>query len=91
MIISLIVGMDDRGVIGYQGKLPWRQSADLKHFKEVTMGKPIVMGRKTYESIGRPLPGRENLILTHDKDYQAEGCVVLHSVDDIFVHCRKDD
>src|SRR3989338_9130285 len=89
MIISLIVAMDDRGVIGYQGKLPWRQSADLKHFKELTMGKPIVMGRKTYEAIGRPLPGRENIVITHDKNYRAEGCVVLHSIDDIFVHSRK--
>ena len=98
MIISLVVAMDDNGVIGIDGKLPWRLSSDLKHFKEVTMGKPIIMGRKTFkpivmgrkthESIGRPLPGRENIILTRDKNYQAEGCTVLNSLDDLFLHCR---
>jgi dihydrofolate reductase len=91
MIISLIVAMDDNGVIGAGGGLPWRLPADLKHFREVTMGKPIVMGRKTHESIGRPLPGRENIILTRDPDYTAEGCTVLHGVDDLYLHCRKAD
>lgn len=80
--------MDDNGVIGTNGGLPWRLSSDLKHFKEITMGKPIVMGRKTHESIGRPLPGRENIILTRDQNYKAEGCTVLHSDDDLLVHCR---
>ncbi|MEX2524142.1 MAG: type 3 dihydrofolate reductase [Gammaproteobacteria bacterium] len=88
MFISLIVAMDDNGVIGADGGLPWRLSADLKHFKEVTMGKPIVMGRRTHESIGRPLPGRENIVLTRDQNYKAEGCTVLHSIDDLFIHCR---
>ena len=91
MLISIIVAMDDNGVIGVDGKLPWRLSSDLRHVKEITMGKPIIMGRKTHESIGRPLPGRENIILTRDKNYQAEGCTVLNSLDDLFMHCRYHD
>lgn len=91
MLISIIVAMDDDGVIGVEGGLPWRLSSDLKHFKAITMGKPIIMGRKTHESIGRPLPGRENIILTRDKTYQAEGCTVLYSLDDLFMHCRYHD
>jgi len=91
MLISLIVAMDDNGVIGRDGQLPWRLSADLKHFKAVTMGKPIVMGRKTHESIGRPLPGRENIVLTRASKYRAEGCTVLHDIDDLMVHCRYEE
>jgi len=68
-------------VIGAKGELPWRLSADLKRFKELTMGKPIVMGRKTYESIGRPLPGRRNIVVTRNPDFVAEGCDVVSSVD----------
>jgi dihydrofolate reductase len=82
MIISIIVAMDNKGVIGFEGDLPWRLSADLKHFKEITMGKPLIMGRKTHESIGRPLPGRKNIVLTFSKEFKAEGCVVVHSLDD---------
>lgn len=80
--------MDRNRVIGKGDTLPWHISSDLKNFKKITMGKPIVMGRKTHESIGRPLPGRENIILTRDKSYQAEGCTVLHSMDEIFEHCK---
>lgn len=83
--------MDCNGVIGANGELPWHISADLKHFKTITMGKPIVMGRKTHESIERPLPGRENIILTRDKNYHAEGCTVLQSLDDISEHCKDVD
>ena len=82
MKISIIVAMDDRRVIGNENRLPWRLPADLKHFRAVTMGKPIVMGRKTWESIGRPLPGRTNIVVTRDRDYVAEGCVVVHSIGD---------
>lgn len=88
MKISLIVAMDRRGIIGANGALPWRLPADLKHFKTVTMGKPIVMGRKTHESIGRVLPGRENIILTRDPAYPAPGCTVLHGVEAVLHHCR---
>ena len=81
MMISLIVAMDRDGVIGRDGELPWRLSSDLRHFKKITMGKPIVMGRKTHESIGRILPGRDNVVISRDRDYQATGCTVLHSLD----------
>lgn len=91
MLISLIVAMDDNGTIGADGGLPWRLPADLKHFKAVTMGKPIIMGRKTFESIGRSLPGRENIVLTRDPDYKAKDCTVLHSLDDLFIYCRYHD
>lgn len=64
MKISLVVGIAQNGVIGFEGDMPWRLSTDLKRFKEITMGKPIVMGRKTYESIGRPLPGRLNVVVS---------------------------
>ena len=76
--------MDKKGVIGHEGDLPWHLSADLKHFKAVTMGKPLIMGRKTHESIGRPLPGRKNIIMTRFSDFIAEGCTVVHSLDDAF-------
>ncbi len=84
MLISIIVAMDNKGVIGLKGDLPWRLSADLKHFKAITMGKPLIMGRKTYESIGRPLPGRKNIVVTHSEDFKAEGCEVVHSLEDAF-------
>ena len=76
--------MDRNNVIGKDNDLPWRLSADLKHFKAVTMGKPIVMGRKTHESIGRPLPGRKNIVMTRFSGLIAEGCTVVHSLDDAF-------
>ena len=77
MIISLIVAVAENGVIGRNGDLPWRIPADLKFFKETTMGKPIVMGRKTWQSIGRPLPGRDNIVVTRDKDFSAPGATVV--------------
>ena len=70
------------GAIGKDGDLPWRLSDDLKHFKATTLGKPVVMGRRTWESIGRPLPGRTNIVITRDTAYTAEGCVVVHSLDE---------
>ena len=73
--------MDSNGVIGKDNELPWHLPADLQHFKKTTMGKPILMGRKTWESIGRPLPGRTNIVITRDSDYQADGCVVVNSID----------
>jgi dihydrofolate reductase len=68
-------------VIGKDNQMPWHLPADLKHFKAVTMSKPIVMGRKTFESIGRPLPGRQNVVISRNEDYQAEGCDVVDSID----------
>jgi dihydrofolate reductase len=81
MKISIVVAMDTNGVIGRDNGLPWHLPADLQHFKQTTMGKPILMGRKTYESIGRPLPGRTNIVITRDTGYRAEGCVVVNSID----------
>lgn len=83
-MISIVVAMDKNRVIGKDNQLPWHLPADLAFFKKVTMGKVIVMGRKTYESIGRPLPGRKNIILTKNKNYVVDGCNVIHSIDDIF-------
>jgi dihydrofolate reductase len=80
-MISIIVAASTNNVIGAKGHLPWRLSSDLKRFKALTMGKPIVMGRKTYESIGRPLPGRQNIVVTRNPDFVAEGCDVVPSVD----------
>ena len=80
-MISLIVAAAENGVIGRQGELPWRLSDDLRRFKAITMDKPIVMGRKTWESIGRPLPGRQNIVITRQPGYTAEGCDVVSSVD----------
>ncbi|NOU66664.1 dihydrofolate reductase [Paenibacillus sp. LMG 31461] len=82
MSISFIFAMDRNRAIGVNNKLPWHLPGDLKFFKNVTMGHPILMGRKTYESIGKPLPGRRNVILTQNTAYQAEGCEVIHSVDE---------
>ncbi|RTL92061.1 MAG: dihydrofolate reductase [Hyphomicrobiales bacterium] len=82
MDIAIYVAIAENGVIGREGGLPWRLSTDLKRFKADTMGKPIVMGRKTYEGIGRPLPGRLNIVVTRDKSWRAEGIEVAHSLDD---------
>lgn len=80
MSISFIFAMDRNRAIGVNNTLPWHLPADLKFFKTVTMGHPILMGRKTYESIGKPLPGRRNIVLTQNTAYRAEGCEVIHSV-----------
>ena len=80
MRLSLIVAVAQNGVIGRDNDLPWKLSGDLKRFKVVTMGKPIVMGRKTYESIGRPLPGRANIVMTRDSEFSADGINVVHDL-----------
>ncbi|AZO67600.1 MULTISPECIES: dihydrofolate reductase [unclassified Mesorhizobium] len=82
MDVAIYVAIAENGVIGRDGGLPWRLSSDLKRFKADTMGKPIIMGRKTYEGIGRPLPGRLNVVVTRDKTWRAEGVEVVHSLDD---------
>lgn len=79
MIVSLIAAMDRRRGIGIGNQLPWRLSADLKRFRELTMGHHIIVGRKTFESIGKPLPGRQMIIVTRDRDLQVEGCLISHS------------
>jgi dihydrofolate reductase len=82
MIISIIAAMTKNHVIGRGGTIPWDIPADRRHFRELTMGKPIIMGRKTFESIGRPLLGRKNIILSRRPDYRREGCCVVHSLAD---------
>lgn len=81
MIVSAIVAMSRNRVIGRAGGLPWRLPEDLKFFKRTTLGKPVVMGRKTYVSIGRPLPGRPNIVVTRDSGFRAEGVTVTHDID----------
>lgn len=86
-MISIIVAASENGVIGVKGGLPWRLSADLRRFKALTTGKPIVMGRLTFESIGKALPGRQNIVITHRTDFDAAGCDVVASVVDAIAAC----
>ncbi|MDH3387568.1 MAG: type 3 dihydrofolate reductase [Gammaproteobacteria bacterium] len=80
--LSLIVAMDENRLIGSNNELPWNLPADLAYFKRTTMGKPIVMGRKTFESIGKPLRGRRNIVLTRDVNFSAAGCEVTHGIEE---------
>lgn len=81
MKVALIWAMSRNGVIGRNNALPWHLPEDLRYFKRVTFGKPVIMGRKTWESIGRPLPGRANIVITRDEGFQAEGARVVHSLE----------
>jgi len=80
MKVSLIVAVSRNGVIGLKNQLPWHLPEDLKYFKSVTMGKPLIMGRKTFDSIGRPLPGRTNIVITRDPEWHAEGVQVAQTL-----------
>jgi len=81
--IALVVAIADNGVIGDRGKIPWRIADDMKFFKAVTLGKPIIMGRKTWDSLPKkPLPGRTNIVVTRDRDFTAPDAVVVHSFDE---------
>jgi dihydrofolate reductase len=82
MEIVLVAAVAENGVIGASGAMPWRLKSDMARFKALTSGKPVVMGRKTFISIGRPLPGRTNIVVTRDTDFRAAGVVVTHSVED---------
>jgi dihydrofolate reductase len=81
-ILSIIVAADEQGAIGLSGAMPWHLPADLRYFKQTTLGHPVVMGRKTYEAIGRPLPGRRNVVISRQADYVAEGCEVCRSIEE---------
>jgi len=83
MKINLIAAMSEHRVIGKDGDIPWKLSDDLKRFKKITMGHPIIMGRKTFESIGRTLPGRENIVLTRQKDYRRKGVTVFNDINSL--------
>jgi dihydrofolate reductase len=89
--LSLIVAMDENRLIGNDNQLPWRLPADLAFFKRTTMGKPIIMGRKTFDSIGRPLPGRRNIVITRDPEFSAEGCEVVHGIEAALAGCNEHD
>jgi len=77
----MVAAMAKNRIIGKDNQMPWHLPADLKHFKTVTMGKPVIMGRKTFESIGRPLPGRQNIVISRNNDYKAEGCDTVTSIE----------
>jgi dihydrofolate reductase len=79
--IAIIVAMAENRTIGRDNRLPWHLPADLRHFKQLTLGKPVLMGRRTHESIGRALPERTNIVISRDRNYAAPGCIVAHSLD----------
>ena len=87
---ALIVAMARNRVIGRNNKLPWYLPGDLRYFKQATMGKPIIMGRKTWDSIGKPLPGRQNIIITRNKTLKVEGCFVVHSLSEAIELARSE-
>ena len=89
-IVALVVAMGDNRAIGKGGGLPWRQSSDMRYFRKVTMGKPIVMGRRTFDSLPRVLDGRLNIVLTRDKDFAAPGAVVTHGVEEALALARRE-
>jgi dihydrofolate reductase len=88
--LILIVARARNGVIGRDNQLPWHLSEDLKYFKRTTLGAPVIMGRKTHESIGRPLPGRRNLVVTRDSTRQFEGCETVGSLEEAIERCAKE-
>lgn len=91
MTISLVVAAANNNAIGFEGKMPWHLPADMKHFKNVTWGMPVVMGRKTFESIGKVLPGRKNIVITRQTGWEAEGVVVVKKMEDaLFVAAETD-
>lgn len=87
--IVIVVARADNGVIGRDGDIPWHISSDLKRFRRVTMGKPMIMGRKTYESIGKPLDGRDNIVVTRNPDFKADGILVAGSMDEALTLARE--
>ncbi len=90
MILSLIVAMSKNRVIGNRGQIPWHLPEDLAHFKQSTLGHPIIMGRKTFESIGKPLPGRKNIVITRNSTWGKEGVVTVNSLEEAILSCRAE-
>ena len=82
MTISFVVAYDRRRAIGKDNRLPWRLPDDMRHVRDVTMGKPLIMGRRTWESIGRPLPGRTSIVLTRDREFRCDGCLIARTADE---------
>lgn len=91
MILSIVVALSENNAIGKDNKLLWHLPADLKYFKKITSGHTVIMGRKTYESIGRPLPNRRNIIITNQKDFKPNGCETAHSLQEAVECCKKED
>ncbi len=89
-MIKIIVATSKNRIIGNDNKLIWKLSSDLKRFKELTSGNPVVMGRKTFESIGKPLPNRRNIIITRNLEYQVDGCEVVSSLEEAFLLTNND-
>ncbi len=89
-MLSIIVAVSENNVIGKDNDLIWKLPRDMRHFKETTTGHFIIMGRKTFESNGRPLPNRTNVVITRDKNYTAEGCVIVHSLEDAISEAKND-
>lgn len=87
MIISIIAAMADNRVIGIENRLPWSLPADMKWFRQQTLGKPVLMGRKTYDSIGKPLPGRRNIVISRDSSLKLKGCEVVNSLKSALESC----
>ena len=89
MIISLIAAIDRNGVIGSDGDLPWNIPSDLKKFREITSNKPIIMGRKTWDSIGRPLPNRDNIVISKNKNLHLEGAILASSPEQAIIFAKQ--
>lgn len=89
MLISMVAAAGENNTLGKDGKLLWNLPHDMRHFKNVTMGHPVIMGRKTFETLPGPLPGRTNIIITRKKDYQAKGCTVAHSIEEALEIAKK--
>lgn len=89
MKITLVAAIARNNVIGKDNRLLWRIKADLRHFRELTLGKPVIMGRKTFQSIGKPLPGRDNIVVTRDAAFAAEGVTVVASLHEAFAAARR--
>jgi dihydrofolate reductase len=87
MSLALIVAVAENGVIGKDNALPWHISEDLRYFKQTTMGRPLIMGRKTFESIGKPLPGRRNIVVSRNPEWRAAGVATAKSLDDAVAQC----
>ena len=88
MIISIIAAMAENRVIGINGRLPWHLPTDLARFRELTMGHPVIMGRKTFETIGKPLPGRTNVVVSRQQDYHCENCIVASNLNEALASVR---
>ena len=91
MKISIIVAFDENKLIGKDNRLPWHLPADLKHFKTLTMGHHMIMGRKTYDSIGKPLPGRVSIVVTRQQQLQIDDCVIVNTLEDAIKKCEGQD